>query len=281
MNSTSKFGAVIRLFFALLVLATALGLLFKAALPVGAGRVLSSIERSRESQSQDEEKSLDINRYPKEPLELVDLKIRENSVKDKIKSKLKDNANQSRVDNVRFREKNDWFKNVKIRLRNISGRPIYGLDVTLLFKAPNLQVGFRASLKESQTRDLKHRPLQPGEEIDLGVDDGSLGQMLAYMYQNGVDANQSTVRLAVEGVSFGDDFGWRKGALMRRNPDDPKRWDVVDEPEPSPPPSEASRLFQPAGFKVTGDKFFLDPMQPRSISLSRPLCRPYSQGMQW
>jgi hypothetical protein len=238
MNSTSKFGAAIRLFFALLVLATALGLLFKAALPVGAGRVLSSIERSRESQPQDEEKSLDINRYPKEPLELVDLKIRENSVKDKIKSKLKDNANQSREDNVKFKEKNDWFKNVKIRLRNISGRPIYGLDVTLLFTAPNLRVGFRASVKESQTRDLKHRPLQPGEEIDLGVEDGTLGQMLTYMYQNGVDANQSTVRLAVEGVSFGDDFGWRKGTLMHRNPDDPKKWDVVDEPSPAPSPSK-------------------------------------------
>jgi hypothetical protein len=65
MNSTSKFGAAIRLFFALLVLATALGLLFKAALPVGAGRVLSSIERSIESQSQDEEKSLDIAKSKK------------------------------------------------------------------------------------------------------------------------------------------------------------------------------------------------------------------------
>ena len=75
MNSTSRFGAVIRLLFASLVLAMALALLFKAASPVGARRVFSPIGRSTELQSQSAEKSLDINRYPNEPLELIDLKM--------------------------------------------------------------------------------------------------------------------------------------------------------------------------------------------------------------
>jgi hypothetical protein len=211
--------------------------------------------------AQDEEKSLDINRYPNEPLELVDLKIGENSVKERIRPKIKNNNSRLGMDNVKFKEKNDWFKNVKVRLRNISGRPIYGLDVSLLFRPPNLEVGFRVSVKESQTKNLKSHPLEPGEELDLGVDNHSLKLMLDQMLQNGVDANQSTLRLSVDGVSFGDDFGWRKGSLMRRNPADPKKWDVVDKPEPSPTPSEASRLFQPAGFKTIGITSLSEPMQ--------------------
>jgi hypothetical protein len=244
-----------RLAIALFILAISLALLIKGALYSATAHAPQTTIAA-----QDEEKSLDINRYPNEPLELIDLKIGENSVKERIKSKAKDNNGRLVLDNVKFKEKNDWFKDLKVRLRNVSGKPIYALDVDLLFKDLNLQVGFAVSVKESQTKNLKQQPLRPGEEIDLRVDDGSLKQMLAYMYKNGIDANQSTLRLAVNGVSFGDDFGWRKGVLMRRDPTNPRKWDVIDKPEPSPSLSEASRMFQPAGFKLIGDNSVLSPM---------------------
>src|SRR5438045_2687691 len=115
-----------------------------------------------------------------------------------------------------------------------------------------LKVGFAAPLKQSQARDLKQSPLQSGEEIDLIVDDAKLNQILAYMFKNGVDANQSGWQLSVDSAWFGEDFGWQKGNLVRRNPVDPKRWDKIEKPETSPSPFEASRLFQPAGFKALG-----------------------------
>lgn len=197
-----------RLVFALLVFAISLALLIK-----GAAHSATTHTPPTTTASQDEEKSLDITRYPNEPLELVELKIHENSVKNRINPKVKRNNNQARLDNVKFREKKDWFKNVTLRLRNISGRPIYGVAVGLLFKDENLQMGFNVPVKESQARDLKRHPLQPGEEIDLAVDDARAARILSYMFENGVDANRSSVQLSVEGASFGEDFGWRQGGV--------------------------------------------------------------------
>jgi len=31
------------------------------------------------------------------------------------------------LDTVKFKEKEGWFKHLKVRLRNVSGKPIYGL----------------------------------------------------------------------------------------------------------------------------------------------------------
>lgn len=269
MNSTSKFGAVIRLLFASVVLAMALALLFKAALPVGAGRVFSSIGRSRVSQSQDEEKSLDVERYPDEPLELVDLQIRHNSVKKDIRFKSKDSISRWGRDHVKFKEKDDWFKNVKITLRNVSGRPIYGLSASLFFKPSSLRMLFQMALKQRQLRNLTQQPLQPGDEISLEVNEGSSNEGMQYMIQYGVDANQCTVSLSVDTAYFSDDLGWSKGAFIRRDPNKPKNWKAVDPPEPSPTPSpgafpappEASRLFQPAGFKTISFKPISNPVQ--------------------
>lgn len=54
---------------------------------VVAGLLFGSVGRAGKSATQDAEKSLDIERYPNEPLELVDIKISGQSVKDKIKVK--------------------------------------------------------------------------------------------------------------------------------------------------------------------------------------------------
>src|SRR2546423_9601360 len=137
--------------FALLLFSFALALLIR-------GASTSAIAHApRAATAQDEEKSLDITRYPNEPLELVDLKIHEKSVKDKIHSKFKDKTNQAGLDNAKFPEKTDWFRSVKLRLRNISGRPVYGLNASLLFKDERLKVGFEVPLRQFQTIDLRQR----------------------------------------------------------------------------------------------------------------------------
>ncbi len=248
MKSLRRLMPLFRFLFALLVFAIALTLLIRGA----SGPAIAHSPQSNIGQG--EEKSLEIVRYPNEPLQLVDLKIHENSVKDKINSKFKDKKNEFGLDNVRFSEKPDWFKNIRVRLRNISDAPIIALSVSLLFNDQSLKLGFAAPLKQAQGRDLKQSPLRSGEELDLIVDDARLNQILAYMYQNGVDANQPGWRLSTDSVWFGEDFGWEKGSLLRRNSFDPKKWDKIDKPEPSPFPFEASRLFQPAGFKTLEEK---------------------------
>src|SRR5438105_11916258 len=240
MNSSHKLSAVVRMLFALLVLTFALGLLFKA----GPHPATAQAGQSMQSATVDAEKSLDIERYPNEPLELVGLQIRQNSVKNGIRFKSKDSISQWGLDNVRFKEKEDWFKNVKIRLKNVSDRPIYGVDADLYLKHPSMRMLFGISLKTTPSRDLRKHPLQPGDEIDFEVSEASLNDAMTTMIQYGVDPSQAPVSLSVDSAIFSDDLQWSRGKLLRRDPNNPNKWDAVDKPAPP----GASRLRQPAGF---------------------------------
>src|SRR5713101_2629188 len=75
-----------------------------AAVIIGAGWLVNSIGQARKSAAQDVEKSLDIERFPDEPLKLVELKIGDDSIKSAIKVKSRDRVNHWGIDNVKFRE---------------------------------------------------------------------------------------------------------------------------------------------------------------------------------
>src|SRR5688572_26171750 len=171
------------------------------------------------------QKSLEIERYPNEPLELVNLKIGANSIKGGIKKSGK-SINQWRRDRVEFREKHGWFKHVKIKLRNISGRPIYGLRAGFHFQPPGLRMLFNLPL--TWAKSLDRDPLQPGEEIDLEVSDQSLNRAIGRMRQYGVEADGSSVSLSVDDAYFSDDLMWSRGVLLRRDPNNRNKWDVVN-----------------------------------------------------
>jgi len=163
---------------------------------------------------------------------LVELKIRENSVKNNIKPKVRDSHNKAVLDNVKFKETDDWFKNVKVRLRNVSGRPIHGLNASLYFQPGDARMVFQMALKPRELRNLFQQPLQPGDEIDLNINEASFNEGMRYLIQYGVDATQCSVTLAVHTAYFSYDFGWSKGSFIRRNPNDRKSWDAVDTPPP-------------------------------------------------
>ena len=156
--------------------------------------------------SQDAERSLDIERYPDEPLEIVDLHIGEKSVKNGIRFKSKDNLNKWGLDNVKFKEKEGWLRNIKVRLRNISGKPIYGVSAGLYFKHSALRRIFGAPLTQKPTRDLKTQPLQPGDEIEFEVSAESFEAAAMSMRKYGLDPYEVPVSLSVDSALFGDDL---------------------------------------------------------------------------
>src|SRR5437870_7455349 len=98
-----------------------------AAVVVGSGWLVNSISHAGKSSTQDAEKSLDIERFPDEPLKLVELKIGDNSIKSGIKVKSRDSVSHWGIDNVKFRENVGWFRHVKVKLRNVSGNSLYGI----------------------------------------------------------------------------------------------------------------------------------------------------------
>jgi hypothetical protein len=194
---------------------------FALALLFANGLTFDTAGHAARPGAQDEEKSLDVERYPNEPLELVELKVGEQPVKDKLTAKAR--RNDEGLDTVRFKEKEGWFKRVSARLRNVSGRPVTGLRAYLYFKSNATQALFRMPLMRSKT--LTGGGLQPGAEIELTVSDQSWEQTADILRQSGADAELSSVTFSVESVMFGDDTQWHRGKLLRRDPHTPGRWE--------------------------------------------------------
>jgi hypothetical protein len=145
------------------------------------------------------------------------------------------------MDFVKFRDKDGWFKNVKVSLRNVSGRPITGMRAYLFFTPPGSQPMF--SLPLIRSKELKRSPLQSGEVIELSVSDRLLNMTLNALRQQGADANLSSVSLSVDSVLFSDDLQWSRGVLLRRDPDNPHRWKAVESK-----PGGVSQSGQPPRF---------------------------------
>lgn len=176
---------------------------------VATGFAFDPIGHAAKSSDQVVEKSLDIERYPDEPLELVDLKVGDQSVKNKIGVKRR--RDREGLDEVKFHETDEWFKRVRIRLRNVSGRPIIGLRVYLYFEPPLTKTLFRVQL--TNPRQLQSEPLEPGAEIDLVVEDKSWRQTEGILNQYGANANLAAVTLSMDIVAFSDGSQWYRGSL--------------------------------------------------------------------
>lgn len=197
---------------------------------------------------QDAERALDIERYPNEPTELVSIRVSGQSLKDKVRRKSRSGINNWGLDTVKFRERDGWVKHLRIRLRNVSGRPIYGLRAGLHFEHASVKMLF--SLPLAWSRDLKQEPLQPNDEIELEVTNLLFNRAMERMKPYGVDANSSTVSFSVDDAYFSDDLMWSRGALLRRDPNNPNQWRAVEQTAPK----ESSQLkkttgFQPVSFK--------------------------------
>ena len=163
------------------------------------------------------EKSLDIERYPNEPLELVDIKIGDQSIKAHIESKFRRDGEG--LDAVKFEAENGWFKHVNVRLRNVSGKTINGFRAHLYFKPPDTRNMF--SLPLVRTQSIKKGPLAPGEEMDVTIDSRLFDGTMETIRQNGADADVATVILAIESAVFSDEQEWYRGNLLRKDPDNP------------------------------------------------------------
>src|SRR5882672_9360062 len=89
---------------------------------LGVGLLFYSFGVASKSSAQDYEKSLDIERNNNEPLELMDVRVSDHSVKDRIKIKVR--RADGGQDNVTFQETDEWPKRMRLRLRNISEKTI-------------------------------------------------------------------------------------------------------------------------------------------------------------
>jgi hypothetical protein len=206
-------------------------ILVVALIAVATGLLAGFADDARKSSAQGADKFLDIARYANEPLELVDLKVSEQSVRSKIKVKYRSgDEGRNGVDRVEFQDKEDWPRRVRLRLRNVSGKTIVGFQAYLYLKPSGSEVRFSVGLTSSSP--LESTVLQPGDEIEGTVDEGSWERMVNRLRQYGGDQNQAAVRLSVEIVAFSNGLQWHHGHLLRPDPENPNKRIPIETKEP-------------------------------------------------
>jgi hypothetical protein len=178
-------------------------------------------------QTQEAEKVLEIERYPDEPLQLVDIRIGAQSVKDRLQSKFRDKATKWGLDTVKFHENDDWFRRVSISVRNASDKPIYGVQAFLFFKPTRFPMNF--SLQLTSSRELYREPLQPGAEIELSVSEDLLNRTLTDLKDRGAQLEGSLVSFSLDTVMFTRELQWYRGKLVRPDSTTPGKWVPVDQ----------------------------------------------------
>jgi len=206
--------------------------------------------RTAPVRAQEADKVLEIERYPDEPLQLVNLRIGTQSVKDRIKVKFKDNASKWGIDRVTFKEREDWFKRVSITLRNTSDKPVFGVQGFLYLKPLGFPMIF--SLPLTASRELRHYSLLPGAEIELTVTPGMLNYTLEDLKYRGAQVSTADVSFSLDAVIFSNELQWYRGKLVRPDSEVPGNWVPVNDPLAMKrnQPLEKTVSFLPASFKA-------------------------------
>jgi hypothetical protein len=194
------------------------------AIVVIGGPILDALGQVRELPPQNSDKSLDITRYSNEPLELVDLKVGEQGIKNKIASKFRSDG--AGLDTVTFKERNGWFKRISVTMRNVSGSPIYGLRAYLYFIPPGSRTLYSLPLRA--TTILNKGVAEPGSEITLTVSEQAWSLTTDILDKHDVNPDLASVEFSIEYVRFASDLQWSKGQLLRRDPNNPNKWNVID-----------------------------------------------------
>lgn len=202
------------------------------AIVILVGLTLYSTAFSRCSLAQHGKQSLNIRRHPDEPLELVDLIVADRSLKAniKVKSRLKNKPAEG-LDTVDFDRADDWLTLLSFKVRNISNKRILGLSAYLYFRPGDAPRMFSATLV-GPSGPLEGAVLEPGEQIDVLVDEEDLNSTIMNLRAYGANPSEATVSLAIEMVAFNDGIMWRKGRLIKKDPANPNRWIPVETKRP-------------------------------------------------
>ena len=125
---------------------------------------------------------------------------------------------------VRHFQAEHWMRDLEIDVKNISGRPIFEVDLALFFPddrdSANNVYGVNLSYGRPELMDPGRRPLPddkpigPGEAVVLKVDDRLANGYEQHLLSGTVDESASRrVRIAVMAVNFGDGTGFINGGV--------------------------------------------------------------------
>ena len=173
--------------------------------------------------SQENEKALKIERYQNEPLQLVEIRIGDQSVNAELATK--PIVTSERLDTITFKQTAGWYRHLEIRLRNVSGKLINGIRASLYFHPVHTEAIF--SVPFSAFSPSGNGILEPGAETTLIITEQAWILSEDILKRHLVDPEQSPAFFGLATVSFDRSLEWSKGQMLRRDPDNPNRWTVI------------------------------------------------------
>jgi hypothetical protein len=176
----------------------------------------SVLSHSRGVAPQDEERVLAKESHRNEPLRIKAIKGKKGAI----------NVGE------KFLDDDDWLKGLTFNVENISGKNIIYIELELDFPKANddpppllfsIVYGSRPLLDGTLAANAPP-PIKPGEEIELSLSDSEHAPLRKLLEELGYPKSIKQAVFSVGNVIFDDLLMWSNGRLMRRDPNNPRRW---------------------------------------------------------
>ncbi|MGZ8842922.1 MAG: hypothetical protein ACXW18_04620 [Pyrinomonadaceae bacterium] len=191
----------------------------------------TSFSRDTEAQNHETQRIVEKTSLKNEPLKIEELRVKTKTV----------SLGQP------FLAGDDWLQGMTFRLKNSSGKTLRRAELELEF--PEIKLGgatFFLTLHYGQIPDLPdpdsvEMPLvQPNQTIELKFDDSTYAALRQRVFANQEPATKARVEIST--TYFADGTAWRHGFWHRRDPNNPRKWLVTDQPSEQNANQEQSRV---------------------------------------
>ena len=183
---------------------------------------------------QAKQRLIEVENFPNQPVEIVNIKINGVSVKPSQK----------------FAESSDWLEKMTITLKNTGEKPIsyasinvythYEKDGNRLKKegreflaAVGLSYGVSLFCDQYKRDSFLNKPIMPGESIDFNMTTGSRSELNKLLTSENATTEIEEVKISANIVFFqGEtDLMWKRGFMLKQDSKKPSFWNVISDIE--------------------------------------------------
>jgi hypothetical protein len=144
-----------------------------------------------------------------------------------------------------FSADEDWFKGLRIKLRNSYTRPVTYIEVELRFPRPeeqrdqhdfvyHLRYGVDPLAMPKSNPPLNFAPLVNGEDAELELSDESYKAIRKILENLRFPAEVKKIKISVSMLGFNDDTVWIAGRIYKQDKDEPGKLIPLEGPSPTP-----------------------------------------------
>ncbi len=189
----------------------------------------SNTKGEKTGQGQNAERVIKWVSYQNAPLELTDVLLAGESVKDKATVTIARQSAQWKE--LKVDGSDTWLKDLSFTFKNVSDRRIAALTVTCVVRHPELEfplgLPFRASKRVPHLllREMpKLEDLGPNEELTYSFHELELSGIDRLLNRAGARTEVQNIEVALQRVQFDYETVWSDGLLFHPDPNNPNRW---------------------------------------------------------